>query len=238
MEIGRIKEILIKLGMSEWEAGIYAHLVLYGPMTAIELARLSRVPRSKTYEVATRLRRKGFVMKIPPMPIKGVTQKFSAINPEKVFPSLISEMQELSTHLGKAYKNPIKPGFPNMNIYTSKEGVKELFASMCSNSKFIYFYLANTKLKTIVGTTFEQKLTKIKKKNFILQNNAEMKAFAKNLKNVKFLNETGGLNYIITSESVILDLWETQHMIIELVSKEAVKTFMIMYALLQKQSLL
>lgn len=234
MEIGRIKETLIKLGLTEWEAGIYSHLVLYGPMTAIELARLSRVPRSKTYEVATRLRRKGYVMKIPPMPIKGVTQKFSAINPEKVFPSLISEMQELSAHLGKAYKNPIKPGFPNMNIYTSKEGVKEMFSSICSNSKFIYFYMTNARLKTILGSTFEQKLAKVKKKNFLLQNNAEMKAFAKELKNVKYLNETGGLNYIITSESVILDLWETQHMMIELVSKETVKTFMLMYNCLQK----
>jgi sugar-specific transcriptional regulator TrmB len=236
MDKERARELLKSMGFSEWEINTYIILVKYGPQTALELARLSKVARSKTYEVATRLRKKGLVMKVPPMPTKGVTQKFVAISPEKVFPSKISEMQKLLEYLTSLYNNPVKARFPNINFYTSKEAVKELFSDVIKKSKFFYFYLVNLDLKSILGYAFEHNLADISKKkhHFLLAETIELKQLSKNLKNVSFIHEKEGVNYIITSESVIMDLWQSQHIIIEINSEDAVKTFLFMYSHLYK----
>jgi sugar-specific transcriptional regulator TrmB len=231
MDKDRLKSLLIGMGLSEWESEAYFILIKNGPQTAVELSRLSKIARSKTYEVVTRLRRKGLVMKIPPMPTKGVTQKFVAIDPEKVFQLKISEMKEISEYLAPLYKNPSQGRFPNINFYTSKEGIKELFIDITKKSQFAYFYIMNLDLKSSLGYAFEHHMEDFKKKknHFILGNSPEIKEFSKTIKNKTFIDQKEGINYIITSESVILDLWKSQHIIIEIISKEAVKTFLEMY---------
>ncbi|RJQ17311.1 TrmB family transcriptional regulator [Candidatus Woesearchaeota archaeon] len=231
MEREHAEAILRNFGLSEWEITAYMILITYGPQSAVELSRLSKVARSKTYEVITRLRKKGYVMKVPPMPTKGVTQKFVAIDPKTVFPSKIYDLQQLSRYFNSLYDNPTKPGFPNINFFTSKEALKELFIRALANSKFFYIYFINLNVKTCLSYRFEHFLKGVMKKkhHFILANTAELRQFAKICKKATFLDDAEGINIIVTSQSVILDLWQSQHLFLEINSKDAVKAFSVFY---------
>ena len=224
MDEQRIKVLLRNLGFSEWEANAYWILVKHGEQTAVGLCRLSKIARSKTYEVISRLRKKGLVMKIPAMPQKGVTQKFVAIDPEKVFFSKIEDMRELSKSLEEMYKNPIEPRYTKINMYTSREAVRELFFDICRNSKFFYAYLANMDVAQVLGYSLGHMLKMIrKKKHFFLLNDVDPKKLG--IKKCAFI-KSGKMSYIICSDRVILDMYKEQHVFLEIISQEAVETFM------------
>jgi sugar-specific transcriptional regulator TrmB len=227
MEQAQAAQILKDMGFSEWEVETYLALLKHGPQTAVELARLTHVARSKTYEVVTRLRRKGYVMKVPPMPTSGVTQRFVAMDPKKVFSSKQKEIEEAGRYLGKLYENPIKPRFPNINYYTSREAAKELFSHLHTTPGPFYIRLVNLDLKIPLGYAFDHFFREIQKKkhHFLLEETKELAAFSKSVKHKSFFGH-GGINYIITSDSVILDLWQSQHVILEINSKEAVTTYL------------
>jgi sugar-specific transcriptional regulator TrmB len=231
MEYQRIKLLMGNLGFSEWETSAYWILVRYGAQTAVGLSRLSKIARPKTYEVITRLRKKGLVMKIPPMPTKGVTQKFVALDPKKTFLSKINDMRELSNSLEEMYKNPIEPAFPKINMYTSKEAVQELLYDVAKNSKYFYIYFSDLNLSSLLKYSFEHILNIIKKKRhyFLLRESEELKQFSKNIKNYSFIKNKENMGYIIASDRVLLDLYATQHVILEIISDEAVKTFLDLY---------
>ena len=221
MDDQRIKLLLKNMGFSEWESTAYWILVKYGPKTAVELSRLSKIARPKTYEVITRLRKRGLVMKVPPMPTKGVTQKFVALEPKKVFLSKIHEMNELSDSLEKMYKNPILPGFPKINLYTSKEAVRELLFEVVKNSKFLNIYLSDLSLGLISGYSFDHIVKEIKRKKyyFLLRECEELENFSKNINNFKFVKNNENMSYIIVHDRVILDLYRSQHVVLEIISE-------------------
>lgn len=230
MEQAQAAQILKGIGLSEWEVESYLALLKHGPQTAVELSRLTKVARSKTYEVVTRLRRKGYVMKVPPMPTSGVTQRFVAMDPKRVFLSKTAELEDVGSYLGKLYDNPVKARFPNINYYTSREAVKELFSHLKSSPGPFYIRMVNLDLKIPLGYSFDHFFKEIKRKrhHFLLEETKEMISFSKSLKNVSFFGH-GGINYIITKEKVILDLWQSQHVILEINSKEAVTTYLQLY---------
>ena len=225
MEINEAKEMLSELGLSTWEIDAYVALVKHGPQTAVELSRLTSVARSKTYEVITRLRRKGLVIKVPPMPAKGVTQKFVVNDPQNVFPSKIEQIKNLTKYLTDSYNNPLKPRYPDMSFYTTKETARKFLLRTTKESKYIYATIGNKDLKHILSFSFEQMIQNIEKKTHQYIIASTLHDFSKNITNAKYLEKIQGINYIITPESVILDLWESQHIILELKSKEAVQTF-------------
>ncbi len=49
------KELLIRLGLTEYESGAYLSLLSCQPATGYELAKVSGIPSSKIYETANRL---------------------------------------------------------------------------------------------------------------------------------------------------------------------------------------
>ncbi len=79
-------ENLKRLGLKDYEARVYAALVLLGPSKASEVARESGVPRPKVYEVLKELHRKGFVDFS-----EGKPAFFRAVEPEKVIGALRDE---------------------------------------------------------------------------------------------------------------------------------------------------
>ncbi len=237
MEVTEIKKVLANLGLSDWETESYLILIRYGPQTALQLSKLTNVARSKTYEVVTRLRRKGLVMKVPPMPTKGVTQKFVAINPKEVFPSKISDIEQLIEHLSNAYNNPKAARYPSINFYTTKENARKFILKLSKESKFLYFYLNDLNLEYVLEYSFDHSIKAINKKKhyFLLANTKELKEFSKKINTFSFSHEKGeGINYIITPDSLILDLWKSQHIFLEIKSKDAVKTFLLSYQKLIK----
>ncbi len=75
----RIVEALRNLGFREYEARVYAALVVKGESTASEIHKASGVPRTKVYEVLKNLEMRGFVEMIKSSPAS-----FRAIDPEMV----------------------------------------------------------------------------------------------------------------------------------------------------------
>ena len=74
-----IVNALRNLGFREYEAKVYAALIVRGELTASEIHKVSGVPRTKVYEVLRNLEDKGFVEVIKSSPAS-----FRAIDPEMV----------------------------------------------------------------------------------------------------------------------------------------------------------
>jgi sugar-specific transcriptional regulator TrmB len=224
------REIAIKdleeLGLSEWEAKCYWTLIRYGPKSALELSKLSEIARSKVYEVATRLRRKGFVMKIPPIPLKGMTQKFAAIEPEKVFSTKIDELKELSKELESIYINPTEPRFPKINFYNSKKSTKELLLNLLNKQESIIFFIGQKGLFESLGQYLAAPLIKDKKNlKFLISDKLIKDENFIKIKNKAILRDFEGSNLIVLRDRVIIDLWKEQFMVLEIISPSLAKSF-------------
>jgi sugar-specific transcriptional regulator TrmB len=74
----RLREDLLRLGLSDYEARAYLSLLTEGPLTAMELSRRAEIPRSKVYEVLGRLEGKGWIN-----PGEGRPAKYSARHPRE-----------------------------------------------------------------------------------------------------------------------------------------------------------
>lgn len=220
----RIEEFLKKLGFTDYERAMYICLIKYGPQQAGQIAKLSKIPRSKIYEVARRLRRKGFVSKVEPE--KGVI-RWVPNNPRDMFFPLFSEIKDNVETLSFLYKNSTKGRFPSINLITSKEGIKNLFVNILEKSKTLLLYLDNDEFRKILGYTFETRIKKIRNKKVkcIFSDKLDLRKLAKDLKAPARFAKTGGANFIVTDSKVILDLWLTQYVMIEINSKETVETF-------------
>jgi len=78
---------LTRLGLTEYEAKIYATLIKTGPKTAGELSFLSGVPRTKLYGSVRGLERKGLVKVLNQKP-----ESFTAISPNDVLLPLAEKL--------------------------------------------------------------------------------------------------------------------------------------------------
>jgi DNA-binding response OmpR family regulator len=78
------ENLLMKTGLSEYEAKVYLSLTLDGASEAGKLSILSGVPRPKTYTTLRKLVQMGFALEIP-----GEPQRFSVVNPSGSFNSFI-----------------------------------------------------------------------------------------------------------------------------------------------------
>lgn len=57
-----IVELLTKLGLSQYEASAYAILSLTGPLSAVEVADMTEIPRPRVYDVLKKLDQKELVL--------------------------------------------------------------------------------------------------------------------------------------------------------------------------------
>jgi sugar-specific transcriptional regulator TrmB len=90
-------DALKMLGLNLYERKLYAALLARGAATAGELAELSNVPRSRTYDVLESLAEKGFVIIQPSKPIKYV-----AVEPEEALERVRKRLeQELEEMVGR-----------------------------------------------------------------------------------------------------------------------------------------
>ncbi|MEM2964634.1 MAG: helix-turn-helix domain-containing protein [Candidatus Bathyarchaeia archaeon] len=83
MEREDVLSPLMTLGLSLYEAKVYAALVQHGPKTGSELSLLSGVPRSKIYGSLKTLCRKNLLRVLPTKPLR-----FEAYSPVKLRPIL------------------------------------------------------------------------------------------------------------------------------------------------------
>ncbi len=86
-----VVEKLVRLGLSEYEARVYAALVGLGRATAREIHEASGVPRARVYDVLKRLADRGFVDVE-----EGEPRKFAAVNPRSAVGRLKNEIIALA----------------------------------------------------------------------------------------------------------------------------------------------
>jgi HTH-type transcriptional regulator, sugar sensing transcriptional regulator len=90
-----MKEKLISIGFSEYEAKAYLALVRQSPSTAYEIAKNSAVPTSKIYEVLNKLLDREAVLKIE----HGGKQKFLPLSPDELVAQYKSRIEDTLSSL-------------------------------------------------------------------------------------------------------------------------------------------
>jgi len=72
----------MKLGLKEYEAKVYVTLLLYGPLTSTKLARVSKVPHPRIYDVIESLEEKGLIeiSNTKPRKYKAIDPRISLMN--------------------------------------------------------------------------------------------------------------------------------------------------------------
>lgn len=96
---------LVKLGLSELEAKVYISLLKKNNFSATEIATITNINRTQTYDILSKLVKKGLCTEI-----RGNKKKYIAVDPEKVLSALEKELEkkkqiaaELSSQLGEIY---------------------------------------------------------------------------------------------------------------------------------------
>lgn len=102
MDEREIKSLLKELGLNEYEVRAYLTLIRNGPLTAGELATLSKVPQPRIYDVIRTLMAKGFVTTS-----EGRPKQVVPINPNNVMNAMkrryTEKIDALKTALEKLY---------------------------------------------------------------------------------------------------------------------------------------
>lgn len=90
----KIIEALKKLGLTEYEARAYVAVVELGEAEAYEVARRSRVPRTRIYDVLSKLENGGLIQKIR----ESRPAVYAAIPPERSLQPLKNQLVEELSH--------------------------------------------------------------------------------------------------------------------------------------------
>ena len=94
----RAKEILVYLGLTDYEARAYITLLRCQPASAYEISKESGIPSSKVYETVSRLQDKGLTQPVPGK--KGRGQQYIALNSKEFIYSKRAETIRMTDTLG------------------------------------------------------------------------------------------------------------------------------------------
>jgi sugar-specific transcriptional regulator TrmB len=99
-----MKDQLKKLGLSERESIVMLSLIKVNSMSAAEISKISKIPRSKIYDITEKLLRKGLCKEIG----EGKIKKYSAVDPKLSLPYMVSsqidalkELHEQAKEIGE-----------------------------------------------------------------------------------------------------------------------------------------
>lgn len=128
-----LKELLKELGFTEYEVSAYLTLIKEGPLTAGELAALSKVPQPRIYDIIRTLMGKGFVITIGGRP-----KKVIAVDPEKVFSEIehryVRKVNLVKEMLKEIY-NPGEGEIGNIIVVKSKITFEKYVKDAIKNAK-------------------------------------------------------------------------------------------------------
>ena len=116
----RLKNELSKFCLTANQSKVFLYLEKYGPITATQISKTLKVPRTETYHLLTNLQNKGIVTASFQHPIK-----FSAISLDKAIGILINSEKERVRHLESQEKSLVElwGTIPSLNI--TPEDVKD-----------------------------------------------------------------------------------------------------------------
>lgn len=114
-------EAIKRIGLTEYEARVYLNLLKKQYFSASEIAKLSAISRSKIYEILNGLKNKGFCVEI-----LGKIKKYSAVNPEFAFESLVNHYRKEFIQNIEQKKSIMDEVSKNLSsLYVSEKSNKE-----------------------------------------------------------------------------------------------------------------
>ncbi|MDN5354223.1 MAG: HTH-type transcriptional regulator, sugar sensing transcriptional regulator [Candidatus Cloacimonadota bacterium] len=136
------KEQLMKFGLTKRESIIVLSLIKTKPMVASEIAKLTKIPRSKIYDILDKLVNKGLCKEHS----EGKVKKYSAENPHKSLPQMIKkkmklyeDMYEEASAIGKEllvdYNDYSYFGYEFVHIVKDSQDVVERYKALYSESR-------------------------------------------------------------------------------------------------------
>ncbi|QKR00646.1 TrmB family transcriptional regulator [Metallosphaera tengchongensis] len=130
---GELEEKLVRIGFSNYESKVYSAIVSLCETKMKTLSEVSGVPYQKTYEVVSRLEKKGFVKVINSRPkrIRLVDPNLSFENYKE---SVINQVDEIKSEIRNAVK--IKRG-ENPGVIQGRRQVMNFIKTRISESKTI-----------------------------------------------------------------------------------------------------
>ncbi|MGC8569539.1 MAG: TrmB family transcriptional regulator [Nitrososphaeria archaeon] len=141
--VSKLKE----LGLTDYEARVYATLLVKGPLYASELALFSGVPRTKIYEAIKGLSKKQLIEAY------GSPKKFSAVsNPEPLEALLVEEERKYKEIKGLineikylSQKNGITQLKGNLQIL-GEEALESVFGDFMKRTKYTFYVAADQQI--------------------------------------------------------------------------------------------
>ncbi|WP_258083872.1 TrmB family transcriptional regulator [Thermococcus thermotolerans] len=133
MEEKEIKSLLKELGLNEYEVRAYLTLIRNGPLTAGELATLSKVPQPRIYDVIRTLMAKGFVTTS-----QGRPKQVIPLSPDSVMDAIKRRYDEKIETLKAALEKLYTPRgeIGSVTVVKSRITLEEYIRRAIRNSRF------------------------------------------------------------------------------------------------------
>lgn len=130
-----MKEMLIKLGLSEREAEAYLSLTSFDEATALQIARLTKEHRTNIYDSLENLIKKGLIV----YSIKKGVKYYQISESEKLI-DFVAEKERLVREVVIEINDKLKKRTdkPYVEVYEGSEGFKSLLWKMLREGKTIY----------------------------------------------------------------------------------------------------
>jgi sugar-specific transcriptional regulator TrmB len=205
-------EKLKEIGLTEYEAKAYFHLLKKKFFSASELASLANVPRTRVYEVLNSLIKKGFATKMP-----GKIKKFSAISPMFAFNNVVKEMEDEVDR----QKN---------NINKITQSLTPLYESKKDNTDpYDYIEIVRERNRIIEVVS---KLGEAAQKEIVSMNRPPYAINISNMKKRKKISDKKGLRYRFLAQASdfedenygkFMELWQKSGAIVRVTNETPVK---------------
>jgi sugar-specific transcriptional regulator TrmB len=159
----KISEILELIGLHKNETLIYLTLIKNPPLSALNLAKLTKIHRSNIYDSLRKLMEKGFIQEI----IEENRKVFKAMKPEKLKEYIKQKGQELDELLPQMIATSVsEPPSEQFSISHGAFAARQAFHSLLKNNSIILAFGASQKAIETFGLGFLKELhqERIKKK--------------------------------------------------------------------------
>ena len=144
-----ISNLLIQLGLNNYESKIYVALVREGISTAKNISEITKIPYGKVYEIINSLSKKGFITIFPTKPIK-----CQAVPPREVIANIRKTTYEKLESIEKTMINVLEPLFlTNKKTSTDPKNVFWVVHGRANINKKIEEIILNSKKNVNIITT-------------------------------------------------------------------------------------
>lgn len=157
-EYVKVSSMLVRLGLSEYEARAYVALVALGSGTANNVAEIAQMPRTSAYKVMKSLEAKGFAHSKAGRPVS-----FTPVDPAEVSARMLDEVRESFEKIGSVKNVLSERGVPQL-VYTvmGKDRVLEKIGEMLDRTEhtFVISSPSVTVLRRRLGKRFASAVTR------------------------------------------------------------------------------